>query len=31
MAVECRNLLLTVMLQVDTDDRWRWIPNAVNG
>ena len=20
--VECRNLLLSVMLQVDTDDRW---------
>jgi len=28
---ECRNLLLTLMLQVDTDDVWRWTPNAVNG
>jgi len=28
---ECRNLLLYVMLQVDTEDSWRWTPDPVAG
>lgn len=31
MVVECMNLLLTIMMQVDTNDVWRWIPDSVNG
>jgi len=26
---ECRSLLLTVMLQVDTEDVWTWIPDPI--
>jgi len=31
MLVECRNLLLSVMLEVDNIDVWRWIPDPVVG
>jgi len=31
LLVECRNLLLSVMLQVDNDDVWRWIPDVTVG
>lgn len=27
--MECRNLLLFVMLQVDSNDVWMWIPDPV--
>jgi len=29
--VECRMLLLYVMLQVDVDDVWSWLPDSVVG
>ena len=29
MLVECRNLLLSVMLHVDINDAWRWTPNPI--
>ena len=28
---ECRNLLLSVVLQVDIDDAWRWDPDPIAG
>ena len=28
---ECRNLLLFVVLQVDIDDAWRWVPDPIAG
>lgn len=31
MLVECRNLLLYVMLHVDINDAWRWTPYPVVG
>jgi hypothetical protein len=31
MLVECRNLLLSVMLQVDSSNMWTWIPDLVVG